>query len=273
MRATEFLTEDYKGFTQQDFGFDKEDDIGVTMNHLQVIADTLRRDCAPYIATNKLWLKEGNNLYRGVKEANRQEDFFIKGIVRADRNPRDTPRRWHDFFNTFFQREFGHPYRSDSMFVFTKEYDTNDFGAPYAVFPIGDYTICYSPLISDLTTDFTDPSMSMTPFNAVLRNMSFADIKSANERYGFDWQTHGEIADTYLRVIRGQSTNEGEAFSEFLMEYILPRLGYEETYDANNIGRSEAMVKCSGYYGVMVSGMHGVNSNKAVKELMSMVLA
>ena len=272
MRANEFLFEDYKGFTRQEFGYDKEFDDGVSMSQLQVMADILRRDCAPFLATNKGWLSQGNNMYRGVKEADRKEDFFIKGTVRTDRGPRDTSRHWHDFFNEFFVREFGHPYRSASMFVFTKEYDTNDFGAPYAVFPIGDYTICYSHLISDLTTGFTDPGMSSTPFNAVLRNMSFADIKSANERYGFDWQTHGEIADMYLRVMRRQYSNETEEFMSFLMEYILPRLGYEETFDASDIGRSEAMVKCSGYYGVMVSGMHGVD-DKAVKKLMEMVLA
>ena len=270
MRANEFLIEMpfvsdlNKGFSRQDTKLpgqeDDEDSGDITMKHLENIAKTIARDCAPFINNNWTDLQNGKVLYRGVKGADNLRDFFIKGNVRTDRAPRDTPTPWHNLMDEYFKKTFNYPYRSASMFAYMgSAMSVGDFGIPYAVFPIGDYDICYSPIISDMTLDLAT-NWDSYAIKRMLDRMSFDDVKNVGAQYGFQWTDKSDIIDAFKTFMMGlnagmyrKSDEFGfdRKFKKFMMGYFLPRVDYMETYNIADIGQSEAMVKCGNYYGVL----------------------
>jgi hypothetical protein len=289
MRAKEFIIKEAfistsKGFAPHDIGYNPDEDEGYGTRHLQTMANDIRRDCAPYIQANKATLKQGINLWRGVKGADRLNDFVIVGNVRTDRSPRDTNSYWHHLMDQFFMNEFGYAYRSGSMFAYTDPGNTTDYGIPFAVFPIGDYDICYSPKITDLTVDFASGTANNYCITSMLRNMTFDDIANLAQRYDMQWKTHDDIKISIEQysyaigrgVFRAGPTRETTGFdnpmTNFMLDYVIPRLDYTETYSIADIGDSEAMVKCQKYYGVLGPSTYRTG-DKTIEKLMGMVLS
>jgi len=76
-------------------------------------------------------------------------DEFV-GDVRKNRVPRDTPQHIHDFFNNYFDEEYGIKARSETLFCTTTPQSTGLYGTAYMIFPFGSYEIIWNPGIVDL---------------------------------------------------------------------------------------------------------------------------
>jgi hypothetical protein len=132
--------------------------------NLETVSDLvklIKAKCQPYLASNLGSLVNGDFFARASRDASR--DFDVNeakfGVlqVRKDRKPLDTPKTLHDAFDEFFNSQFGIKFRSQSAFA-TKSLEYTDYmlesyGEPLVFIPIGEYTVCYSPVISDLYAD------------------------------------------------------------------------------------------------------------------------
>lgn len=275
MRANEFLleaTQTPRGYEPEPFGFDATNDDGITRAHLQEIANVIRRDCAPFIQNNREALLSGIYLNRGISGADRLNDFFIKGQVRQQRPPRDTPVFWHKLIDSYFQKEFGFPYRSASMFACIDASAACDYGVPYAVFPIGEYDICFSPKIQDFTFDVATNSDSKA-INSVIGNMSYDDVRNVGAKFGFDWSDHVEIKTAFVDFFTGARASTDPYFEAFISKYLFPRLGYTETYSIRDLEDSEAMIKCANYYGILKAPTYRTKDTAVVDTLIRMITA
>lgn len=172
-------------------------------------------------------------LWRGLDNDATQHDIFtwdngpdVKGFIghpRSDRTPRDTPGWAHDIFNGHFKKQFGSPLRSTAVFTSTRRDVAMAFGgAVYAVIPIGDYTVYWSPKIHDLTS-------------AVFKD-------GTDEIVGGDahWQQKGNAPS--------------QAEQEEYVKHFMETAGYIEG-DLKNAFKSniEIMLKCNSYLALLVS--------------------
>jgi hypothetical protein len=115
----------------------------------ETIIRILRTDCAPFLsAIGHNIYKHG--LYRGI-EAKLGE--FSKQAVPVGRKPVDTPSDMHEAADDWFAKKFGVRYRSNAVFCTGSKEAAEEYGYLYAVFPIGAYSFCYSPIVNDLTAE------------------------------------------------------------------------------------------------------------------------
>lgn len=118
------------------------------------------RDCAPFIR-EFIGPQKGNTalqfLYSGRDVSGNPE--FIKKRVRKDRKPADMHPIIHDMLDKEFQKRFGYPARSSSLFVTGDLYIASDYGSRvYLVFPVGKYKYLWNPQVDDLYTYIGDRS-------------------------------------------------------------------------------------------------------------------
>ncbi len=124
------------------------------------ILEILERDCKRFleICDNKF-------LYRGSKT--QSTDNSLKKIkMRKDRAPRDMKANTHVMLDNYFEDNFGIRYRSAAVFVTGSKENAEDYGKVYAVFPIGDFSFIYSPIIVDLYSNIKHNEIvsSLNPF-------------------------------------------------------------------------------------------------------------
>jgi len=94
------------------------------------------------------WIKESNGepAYRGMLGKKQWGKFN----VRQDRQPKDSPKVYHEMMDKDFKKEFGWFARSAGLFVTGNE-DTSDlYGDPYVIFPIDNFRYIWSQKIQDL---------------------------------------------------------------------------------------------------------------------------
>jgi len=122
---------------------------------LRDIADTLRRDCKPYL----LFMK--NNNYKKLLRrfnSNRTTEFELI-VPRTDRKPRDTPIWVQELMDAQFKKKFGVKARSSGVFCKLIEISDYTFSGTYysafAIFPVGAYDCIWSPDITDLYLEWT----------------------------------------------------------------------------------------------------------------------
>jgi len=122
------------------------------------LIDVIKRDCAPF-------LKQGGSkpLWRGMRsqststalnvQVNGREIFLYTKLVRQDRKPLSTSTKMHAIIDDYFYEKFGLRARTQGVFGYGQEGRkyVEEFGEPYAVFPIGDFKYVWSPKVKDLT--------------------------------------------------------------------------------------------------------------------------
>lgn len=100
-------------------------------------------------------------LWRGIKKPKKLQDFTFeeenfRGFIdapRQDRRPLNTPEWAHQVFNEFFTEKFGEPLRSTTLFaVGTPRKAFGSSAYHFAILPMQDYEIYWSPKVEDLTT-------------------------------------------------------------------------------------------------------------------------
>ena len=114
-------------------------------NQLQKIKD----DCSPYLDKLKSSKHPNTFLFRGMFDTYYNEIFTTK-TIRVNRKATNTPQWFSDVVDEYFVDKFGIPFRSNSVFCTTKAFIAMTYGPLYAIFPIGDFDYCYSPIIEDM---------------------------------------------------------------------------------------------------------------------------
>jgi hypothetical protein len=103
-------------------------------------------DCNPYLS--QLGDPSYNKLYRGVRK--RLPNFSFQPLP-VNRTPLDTPLELHQICDDYFLKKFGIRFRSNATFACNDAIQSTEYGAAHILFPIGEFTICWSPDVSDLT--------------------------------------------------------------------------------------------------------------------------
>ena len=92
-------------------------------------------------------------LYSGRKK----NDAIFKGTVRKNRIPLSTPEHMHNFVDDIFYELFKVRSRSNAIFCINDYLVAKGYGyIAYAIFPIGNYTIVWSPKYADLYQDILE---------------------------------------------------------------------------------------------------------------------
>lgn len=146
--------------------FENEDDFFNGMTDDQ-IAEFLAKNCKQFLQKNPETF-----LFRGVKE---QIAKFSEKETYANRKPRDSSPLFASHISSYFKKTFGVDYRTDhTVFCSQSQMVGKMYGKyVYAVFPIDEYTVCYSTLVEDLYTLVTNPApwANFSPFTDKLAEM------------------------------------------------------------------------------------------------------
>lgn len=228
---------------------------------LEEVAELIKRDCQP-------WLKEaGKNLfYRGLDSKSSggylkplfDTDLFLKGSVRNDRSPKDSPNWLHDALNDYFISKVGVPLRSASLFIAADYGLASNYGKTYMIFPIGNFNYAWSKLTADpayemfmsLANDYSAPSQTVAAEKITKQFMEFLKKENPHE---YD-EADGDIEE-WIRITT-QDLGHGEStWAKFIMKFIkendLWLFNEGLRYAASKKYKEhEVMVVCDQYYAV-----------------------
>ena len=117
------------------------------------IAQTIRRDCAPFLSMI------GNEplRYRIYRGTYKKIPFFSKQRCPKNRRPRDTDPKVSKIADKWFLENRGVRFRSAATFG-SGDLDVveDNYGPPFVVLPIGEFDFCWSPNVGDMTYDLFD---------------------------------------------------------------------------------------------------------------------
>jgi len=116
------------------------------------IARIIRRDCAPFLAM----IDNRAEQYRLWRGSERKFAFFTKQPCPKNRVPRDTDPLVSKIVDDWFLEKMGVRFRSNATFAVGDVYVTENYGAPFSILPIGEFSFCWSQTVGDLTYDLLD---------------------------------------------------------------------------------------------------------------------
>lgn len=185
MKAREFITEDQTG-----------------LSWVEQAANDIRANCQPYLR------QVGNDvtqpLYRGFNPTTVRSNFTIMKCP-VDRNPTSTDSEVHWISDQWFLDQFGVRFRSNAVFASGNYYQADTYGRVCAIFPIGEFKFCYSPIITDLFDSWEDGRISRHSGDelksAISRILTSGRYQTTNLQEAI--QSGSEImihCDTYYRI-------------------------------------------------------------------------
>lgn len=112
------------------------------------LADTIKKECQPYLKETNGKLVFDLCLWRGIK------NIHADGIydVRKDRLPKDTKPVIHDLMDEYFVKNFGTSFRKAALFATGDAVMAHVHGPTHAIFPIGKYSYIWSKRAHDIFT-------------------------------------------------------------------------------------------------------------------------
>lgn len=119
----------------------------------KVAAELIMANCGPFLRQIK-YLKR-DILFRGIRGLNVSK-VMNKLPCPTNRLPLDTAMDIHLVADDWFFHNTGIRYRSNAIFCTGDRYVTSGYGDPCAVFPIGEFSFCYSNTIGDMTNTIGD---------------------------------------------------------------------------------------------------------------------
>lgn len=99
--------------------------------------------CQPFL--KDVGVKNCDRIYRGIRDIGTQQPI----ITNKARRPKDTSITLHKSLDEAFDKSFGFKFRSESVFCTLSSNTAKDYGFPYVIFPVGDYTACWSTIVED----------------------------------------------------------------------------------------------------------------------------
>lgn len=196
--------------------------------------------CKPYIDRNPTI-----NLLRGTYQTILEPTTLN---VRFDRKPRDTLPAIHTNVNAAFERVFHYPYRTASVFGTLDDGVAFNYGMPASIIPIGQYTVCYSDKIHDLTIALdrliVSESAGVSSFVTFLKQApAIADEEEQN-------------IEDFMMTLQGNTSSQSrsDAAAKMLpnlfykwVEYVIGSL-YVESKEIPPHLQNEIMVACKQYW-------------------------
>jgi len=114
---------------------------------LKRLHETLVKNCKQYIKE-----AQGQLLWRGVRKTPK----VITSITpRTNREPRDTPKFIHEYFDKELFKKFGWKPRSSGVFCTGDLKHAEEYGPAVSVWPIGNFKYLWSPEVMDLYLEVT----------------------------------------------------------------------------------------------------------------------
>lgn len=108
------------------------------------------------------------SFYRGMSNKYKADQPSLIA-PRRDRRPKNSSVQFHNVADEWFKNRFGIPYRSQGVFLTSRLISASTYAATSAhvmrIVPIGSYTYCWSPKVSDLLFAATD--LANSPRDAI----------------------------------------------------------------------------------------------------------
>jgi hypothetical protein len=115
------------------------------------LAAQISKDCQPYLRQNHS--PKEQILWRGIQA---KVGSFVKVPNPVNREPRDTSPTISKMVDDVFFESVGIRFRSNALFATGDRVGSEEYGVSYAVFPIGQFQFCWSPIVSDMTFGLFD---------------------------------------------------------------------------------------------------------------------
>lgn len=128
----------------------------------KAVAQQIIDDCKPFF--HEVIDIDENRLYRGLRleSFKRRAEEVAEGVYRAkvrkDRVPLNSPDYIHKYMDEWMEKELGSKFRSGSIFCASERRTVLNFGNPFVILPIGNFTYAWSPFIEDVYSDVEEIS-------------------------------------------------------------------------------------------------------------------
>lgn len=195
----------------------------VEQHDVEQYAQKIAQDCKPYL---HLRTYEHTPLHRRIKNTT---DNFVYKQVRKDRKPTDTEPLYHQMLDNWFYKQFGHRFRSNAMFAQGDPYIIVE-GTHFWVFPIGDFTFCWSTQISDLFEQHGGILDDIFDATGYTRDQWFDALNSVNT---------AQQLPSHIK----------KATDEVMKQYDYKTTSWNQALQSGH----EIMIACDAYYGVRSS--------------------
>jgi len=214
------------------------------------IVSLIQKDCKLFLTNN-----HKDVLLSGRKNSTK---YISRKSVRKDRRPVDISPNRHNILNDIFKDAFGVKLRSESIFCTLRESIAEGYGTVYAIFPIGNYEIYWSPIIKDLYLDlkrydlcYTSLASSNqgffvlhyllnpdTDYRAFLSYLTKPGYHLSEKLY-----TQEEAEDLLYTTIHKIETDKN-----FIKNEIKKLYKNTKNIDAKNMDKHELMIVCDEFY-------------------------
>ena len=182
------------------------------------------------------------------------DSLVVKVKNPKNREPVDTDHNVSSTADKWFEKKFGIKYRSNSLFVTGNLGTAEEYGETVAIFPIGEFSFCWSPKVSDFTYSLIKGSELTDGFDEleeVTRHMDLADYTSTNLIAAIDSgneiMIHCPAGFYAVTVDNSEFTNllkgivNPNIFNE--MDYLQDRIDYYDSQVEDNLRIIEALTK------------------------------
>ena len=202
--------------------FITEDD-GIPIEDTKELIDVIKKQCSEYLAITS----PNNQLYRGMRILN---DSGAK-YVRKNRNPTDTSGPVHHLLDEFFEKDFGHKYRSAAVFATTSERSARRYGPSFHIFPVNGYEMLGSKVVPDLYIEISD-----------IQGRAFFRQSAAKA-----FLPNLKDEDLYRQMINDPRDFENSKIDE-LNYKIFQNMDYFQSKNPAKYGECEVMINCPKYF-------------------------
>lgn len=211
------------------------DYFGYFANNAEEAAQLIYNDCQPFLKEIDFASDpRRNRLYRGMKNIPERLAFNKVNTLNA-RAPKDSAPAIHGMLDQHFEKKFGHPFRSDAIFVTSGQGIASDYGRVFLVFPRGDFHYLWSPKIIDAYNSFDGWKHGEDPL--VLTMNQFSHHFSMKNLWGTE--NEHKLWPKYKQELADALETDG--------------FGYVKDSgltDAVKSHGNEVMIKCSSFYAV-----------------------
>lgn len=194
-----------------------------------VMVNRVLKDCQPFLKD-----VEKMGAVESIWSGRRKDTDMFRGSIRTDRKPTDTHIDIHNDLDAEFQRQFGWPARGNSLFCTGDIYDADEYGVPYAIYPIGNWKFLWNPDIGDLYIWLRrnilsgignrDNPLLMTFFNKVMYDEKGESILTMFEKWYKDWSKNGGPNGRYVYKSDDEYIEVPKSKTKTAKEYIKSKM-------------------------------------------------
>lgn len=210
--------------------------------------ERVKSDCKPFL---KDFRTSDEFLFSGRKK---YPDLFYS-IPRKDRLPKDNTKEFHDLLNEIFYNKFKVKIRSNGIFCGLTHQQTSEYGEPYIIFPIGEYSLYWSEHIWDIYDEAWQQTHKpgKKPDDQIINLvLSYLADKRRDTSSFADWY------EGFFNIEKPMSENEIERKMKYYKKNA--KIHYEQfgnlykktsfkTYSEKRGNAVECTLICDGFYG------------------------